>query len=420
MTASDPIPLTTTTLDNGLQVCVSPDLNAPAVSVNLWFEVGSRDEAPGRTGFAHLFEHLMFEGSHNVAPGEHMALLEAHGGSVNATTSTDRTNYFNTVPAGALELTLWLEADRLTSLNISAENFDAQRRVVKEEKRQRYDNQPYGDVLELLTAQHFPASHPYGHLPIGSMVDLDAAGIEDVQAFFDKWYHPGNARLVVCGNVSVPQALTLVDRHFGSIPARAAASRQASTVQPGSGSSTTAHRDVPHPLGYLSWLAPRVDDPLWLPTELTLAILADGHPSRLHRELVRNRGIAREVHATALGHLRDASVACLLARPSEGTSTQDLLEAVHPVISGLAETGPTEDELARAVAQYERDWLVELATVESRADAIQDAWLTHSRPEAVNERKAELESVSAHDIRRAAGLLARETASGLHYLPEES
>lgn len=420
MRTAEPLPLTITSLANGLQVCVSPDPNAPAVSVNLWFEVGSRDETPGRTGFAHLFEHLMFEGSRNVAPGEHMALVEAHGGTVNASTSSDRTNYFNTVPPGALDLVLWLEADRLTSLDISPENFDAQRRVVKEEKRQRYDNQPYGDVLEFLVAQHFPAGHPYAHLPIGSMADLDAAGIEEVQAFFDRWYNPGNARLVVCGNIKTDRALELVETHFGPLPARPAAARRGSPVRAVSGSRTTVMRDVPHPIGYLSWLAPSAGDDAWLATELTLAILADGHQSRLHRELVRGAGIAREVHATALGHLHDASLACVLVRPSQGITTESLLGGVHGVIRQLATAGPTDDELARAVAQHERDWLVELATMEARADAIQDAWLTFGHPGAVNDRMAQLASVTSHDIRRAAGGLTQDDASELHYLVEET
>ncbi len=180
--------LTQDRLDNGLQVVVAPDPAAPGVAVNLWVEVGSADEAPGRTGFAHLFEHLMFQGSANVASGEHMATVESLGGTVNATTSTDRTNYFETVPRGALELALWMEADRFSSLAITPGNFEAQRQVVKEEKRQRYDNQPYGDLLELLTAQHFPADHPYGHLTIGSMTDLDDASPADVAEFFDAWY----------------------------------------------------------------------------------------------------------------------------------------------------------------------------------------------------------------------------------------
>ncbi|QNP57473.1 insulinase family protein [Tessaracoccus defluvii] len=197
---------------------VSPDRDAPGVAVNLWVEVGSADETEGRTGFAHLFEHLMFQGSGNVASGEHMATIEALGGTINATTSTDRTNYFETVPRGALELALWLEADRFASLAITPENFEAQRLVVKEEKRQRYDNQPYGDLLELLNGQHFDTHHPYGHLTIGSMEDLDAAHLDDVARFFDAWYPASNLRLVLCGPVTVDEGLELADRYLGSLP----------------------------------------------------------------------------------------------------------------------------------------------------------------------------------------------------------
>nr|WP_231979768.1 pitrilysin family protein [Tessaracoccus coleopterorum] len=241
-------------LDNGLEVVVAPDADAPGVAVNIWVEVGSADETPGRTGFAHLFEHLMFQGSANVASGEHMATVEALGGTVNATTSTDRTNYFETVPHGALDLALWLEADRFSSLAITGENFETQRQVVKEEKRQRYDNQPYGDLLELLTGQHFPSDHPYGHLTIGSMQDLDDAPLEDVATFFGAWYPASNLRLVLCGPVGADEGIALAEKHFGHLPMvpkpMRAAMPEPTAATPG---TTTVSRPVPHSLSYLSW-----------------------------------------------------------------------------------------------------------------------------------------------------------------------
>ena len=210
-------PLEVTTLHNGLRVAVAPS-DSPGVALNLWYDVGSVDESPTRTGFAHLFEHLMFQGSANVAPGEHMALIEAMGGTVNATTSSERTNYFETVPPGGLELALRLEADRLASLAITDENFEAQREVVKEEKRERYDNQPYGDLLQLIIEQHFPPEHPYGHLTIGSMQHLDEASIDEVSAFFDAWYRPSNAKLVLTGPVSPDDGFKLAQKYFGDLP----------------------------------------------------------------------------------------------------------------------------------------------------------------------------------------------------------
>ena len=208
-------------LDNGLRVIASPDHVAPSVAVNLWYGVGSRHEEPGRTGFAHLFEHVMFQGSAQVPSGQHMALMQAAGASVNATTWFDRTNYFETLPTGGLDLALWLEADRLGSLldALTQENLDNQREVVKEEKRQRYDNVPYGDVMERLIALTFPTDHPYGHTTIGSMADLDAATLADVGAFFRRHYLPNNAVLTIAGDIEPEDAFTRAQTYFGTLPA---------------------------------------------------------------------------------------------------------------------------------------------------------------------------------------------------------
>ena len=207
-------PIHERTLDNGLRVVVSPDHTVPTVAVNLWVDVGSRHESRGRTGFAHLFEHLMFQGSRNVASGEHFSALLAVGGRLNATTWFDRTNYFETVPTGALDLALWLEADRHGHLldAVNQANLDNQRDVVKEEKRQRYDNPPYGQELPDLYAALFPEGHPYAHPTIGSMADLDAATLEDVHAFYERWYGPMNTVLTLCGDVEVEDAVAALTR----------------------------------------------------------------------------------------------------------------------------------------------------------------------------------------------------------------
>ncbi len=216
-------PIADRTLPNGLRVVVSEDHTVPTVTVNLWVNVGSRHERAGRTGFAHLFEHLMFQGSRNVASGEHFSALMAEGGRLNATTWFDRTNYFETVPKGALELALWLEADRhghlLDALN--QENLDNQRDVVKEEKRQRYDNVPYGNALVDVYATIFPEGHPYHHPTIGSMEDLDAASLEDVHAFFRRYYGPNNTVLTIVGDVVPDEAFAAAERYFGGLPASA-------------------------------------------------------------------------------------------------------------------------------------------------------------------------------------------------------
>src|SRR3954447_22120201 len=212
-------PIVQQTLDNGLRVISSPDHLAPSVAVNIWYDVGSRDEEEGRTGFAHLFEHVMFQGSAHVASGQHIALLQAAGAVVNATTWFDRTNYFETLPTGGLDLALWLEADRLGSLldALTQESLDNQREVVKEEKRQRYDNVPYGDVMERLIRLTFPADHPYGHTTIGSMDDLNAATLEDVQSFFRSHYLPSNAVLSIVGDVEPEVAFERAETYFGHL-----------------------------------------------------------------------------------------------------------------------------------------------------------------------------------------------------------
>ena len=201
------------TLENGLRVVVSPDHAVPFVAVNLWYDVGSRDEQPGRTGLAHLFEHVMFQGSENVASGEHFNTLQASGATGNATTWFDRTNYFEAVPTGVLDLALWLEADRMANLlpALTQENLDTQREVVKEEKRQRYDNAPYGDTIDHVLALAFPPEHPYGHTVIGSMADLDAASLDDTHAFFTRWYSPANAVLTLVGDVTAEDGLAKAD-----------------------------------------------------------------------------------------------------------------------------------------------------------------------------------------------------------------
>lgn len=410
------------TLPNGLQVAVSPDPAAPGVAVNLWVAVGSADEQPGRTGFAHLFEHLMFQGSAAVASGEHMATIEGLGGTVNATTSSDRTNYFETVPRSALDLALWLEADRLASLAITPENFEAQRQVVKEEKRQRYDNQPYGDLLELLTAQHFDAAHPYGHLTIGSMADLDAASLDDVAGFFERWYRPSNIRLVLCGPVTPDEGFELARQHLGHLPQLSAPSRARMPVVPGPEPHTTAvTRAVPHSLAYLSWRTPPADHPDHLALDLALAILSDGHASRLHRSLVKRRDVANEVHSATLTNRSASSIATVLGRPSDDVPIPALADAILAELAAFIDEGPREEELARAVAQYERDWLWELATTTGRADAINEAWLLHGDPQRVNTHLAEIVALSCDDVRRAAGRwLSPDDAYQLHYHAEDA
>lgn len=398
-------PIHERTLDNGLRVIVNPDHAAPVVAVNLWYDVGSRHEVAGRTGFAHLFEHLMFQGSQYVGTGEHIGKVQAAGGSVNATTWFDRTNYFETVPSAALDLALWLEADRMASLTsaLTQDNLDTQREVVKEEKRQRYDNVPYGDVMELLVELCFPAEHPYGHTTIGSMADLDAASVNDVREFFISHYMPNNAVLTLAGDVTPEDGFAKAERYFGEIPA---AERQPSpTPAPlprlSADRVLETHADVPADAVYLAWRLPALDDPSYDALELGLAILGEGQMARLHQRLVRGQDMAESASASAIGLIGGNSLAFAYARARDGVDLDELTTALKAEIDDLAATGPSPHELARAKAQHERSWLQALAHVDSRADQFGEMATLLNDPNRVNTRLADVAAVTVEEVAQA-------------------
>ncbi|HEX6837328.1 MAG TPA: pitrilysin family protein, partial [Polyangia bacterium] len=215
-------------LDNGLTVIVAEDHTVPVVAVNVWYHVGSRDEVPGKTGFAHLFEHMMFEGSAHVADKMHFKYVQEAGGTANGSTNTDRTNYFETLPSNFLETGLWLESDRMGFLlaTLTKDKLDNQRDVVRNEKRQNYDNRPYGLAPKAIFENVYPASHPYHHLTIGEHEDLERATLDDVKAFFKKYYSPANATLAIAGDVDLPTAKRLVEKYFGTLPSTAAPAKR--------------------------------------------------------------------------------------------------------------------------------------------------------------------------------------------------
>lgn len=397
-------PVDDSRLDNGLRVLVNPDPLAPGVAVNIWYRVGSADERLGATGFAHLFEHLMFAGSAQVASGEHLATIQAVGGSANATTSFDRTNYFETVGPQALELALWLESERMSNLNVDQGNLDTQREVVKEEKRQRYDNVPYGDQLQLLLELNFPAGHPYAHPAIGSMADLDAATLDDVQAFYRSWYQPANAVLTLSGAISIEQGRELAQRYFGHLPkADVPTAAQLSPLPTHSGEAElVVERDVPRPVLHLCWRTPALTDSDRLAADLLLALLSNGQSSRLQRELVRDSQLAEGVGSYDLGLARGNSLGVVSARAREGVELEALVDPVLLALDDLAENGPNERELARAKAGLEREWLSTLAPVEDRADQISFCATHFDDPMRINKELEEIEQLDAADISRVA------------------
>jgi zinc protease len=404
--ASLAYPITERTLDNGLRVIASPDHGAPSVAVNLWYDVGSRHEEPGRTGFAHLFEHVMFQGSAHVGSGQHIALMQAAGASVNATTWFDRTNYFEALPTGGLDLALWLEADRMGTLleALTQDNLDNQREVVKEEKRQRYDNVPYGDVMERLTTMTFPPDHPYGHTTIGSMDDLNAATLEDVRRFFSTHYLPNNAVLSVVGDVDAETAFAKAEAYFGHLPAGPPPPKPTNaSLPPLTGrprQETTA--DVPADAVYFTWRLPPRSTAAFDAIDLLFTVLGSGQTSRLHKSLVRNQELAEGSGASTMGLIGGNSFGFAYARARDGVDLDTLEAALVAEVDRLVAEGPTEPELRRAKAQYERHWLHELARVDSRADAFGEFATLEGDPERVNTRLAEVAAVDATGVAEAA------------------
>ncbi|HEY9291399.1 MAG TPA: pitrilysin family protein [Microlunatus sp.] len=402
-------------LDNGLRVIASPDHAGGSVAVNLWYDVGSRHEEPGRTGFAHLFEHLMFQGSANVASAEHFGLLQPAGASVNATTWFDRTNYFEALPAGGLDLALWLEADRMGTLlsALTQENFENQREVVKEEKRQRYDNVPYGDVIELIIGLVFGEGHPYSHTVIGSMDDLNAAEVEDARNFFRRFYMPNNAVLSIVGDVDAETAFAKADKYFSPVPAGTRPEKlitdplpPLTAAAPSSAESSGLPRrektaDVPADAVYLTWRLPADRAPGYDALDLAFGVLGQGQSSRLIKNLVRGREIAESAFASSMGLIGGNSLGMVGSRARSGVSPEQLEEALVGEVERLSTEPPTEAELERAKAQFERHWMHELARVDSRADQLSGFATLHGDPGLINTRFAEIEAVDAEEVSAA-------------------
>jgi zinc protease len=359
------ISFTSHTLDNGLDVLVHEDHGCPIVAVNIWYHVGSKDETPGRTGFAHLFEHLMFEGSQHYDRGYFHSLQEA-GASLNGSTNADRTNYWEVVPKNALELALWMESDRMGYLlpALTAAKFDNQRDVVLNERRQNYENRPYGLAGMALMSALYPPDHPYHWLTIGAADDLRAAKLDDVKAFFQKHYRPKNASIAIAGDVDTTEALVLVDDYFGEIdgggdvpPFRAV------KPAPPTAEIRLLHEDrVELPRLYLAWHSPALFAETDAELDLVADLLSSGKTSRLYRSLVYEHRIATEIAASQ--NSREAGgFFQVAATAAPGRTLAELDRAISAEIDAIATKGPVEAEMERALAQAEAHFIYRLQTV---------------------------------------------------------
>ncbi len=414
------------TLDNGLRVIVAPDSLAPVVAINIWYVVGSRHETPGRTGFAHLFEHFMFQGSRHVTKAEHFSIVQSAGGVNNATTYFDRTNYFETLPSHQFEVALWLEADRMATLldALDQENLDNQREVVKNEKRQSYDNRPYGSFYEKLMAAVFPADHPYHHTPIGSMEDLNAASVEDVVTFFRTWYAPNNAVLSIVGDVDEEEAHAAAARYFGPIPAnREIVQPPMPAIEPHIGHELReiVPDDVPLTRVHFGFRCPPYGTREFDALEVCSQILAGGRGSRLYRNLVREQKIAQDVTAFGLPLVAGASFfgGWVTVRPDSDEETCE--QAFEEQLARLTTELVTDDELARARALIEASELGALGRVEEVADRLSMFAALFDEPEMVNDQLPRYLSVTAEEIRDVAHDVFRaENRVVLTYVPREA
>jgi zinc protease len=358
------IPFVKHTLSNGLDVLLHEDRACPIVAVNVWYHVGSKNEQPGRTGFAHLFEHLMFEGSQHHDAG-YFAPLQGAGGSLNGSTNADRTNYWEVVPSNALELALWMESDRMGFLlpALTETKFSNQRDVVLNERRQNYENRPYGLAPMAMLAALFPADHPYHWTTIGETDDLHAARLEDVRRFFATYYHPANASLSMAGDIDLNTALELAETYFGELPPGPLVNPVRPSTPDLQGESRLILEDrVELPRIYLAWLTMPMFAAGDAELDLAADILANGKTSRLYRRLVFEQRIATDVSA-AQNSREIAGFIQIAATAAPGRSLGEIQTIIDEEIAKLATEGPTEDEVERGRVQSEAQFSFRLQTV---------------------------------------------------------
>lgn len=393
---------TDTTLKNGLRVIISEDHHAPVFSVALSYNVGSRDERPGRTGFAHLFEHMMFKGSQNVGPGEHFTLIFNNGGSMNGTTNEDRTLYYETLPANQLDLALYLEADRMRSLEITKENLDNQRQAVQEERRQRTDNVPYGVSAERFGELAY-ANAGYRHSVIGSMADLNAATVEDVAAFFKTYYAPNNAVLAIAGDVNPAQALSKARQYFEAIPSQPAPPPMDMTEPPQKAEKRESLQDG------LARL-PRIDIGYHVPgrgspddeaLSVLSTILTGGRSARMYESLVRQKALTTGVSAGTNGR-RGPQLFMFSATASPGKSIGDVEAGIYAEIERIKKEPIQPWELDKARANAKRGAVASLGSSLNLATQLAENAQAFNDPGRFNSAIDRISKVTAADVQRVA------------------
>ena len=392
------------TLDNGLTVILSEDRSTPIVHLQLVYHVGSKNEREGRTGFAHLFEHMMFKGSRNVPPDSHLTFISRVGGDGNAYTTEDETTFVETVPAQYLPLVLWLEADRMATLRIDRQTFEAERQVVKEERRWRYEDTPFGLLTEILYDQAYSV-HPYKHTAIGSMEDLEAASIDDVREFFETYYVPENATLVLVGDFESDEALALVRQYFDRVPkARRPVPRDIPREPPLTGErrmSLTATQNWPLPVVVVAHHITYDGHPDAYPLHIAAKVLSDGQSSRIFRRLVYDEQIS--VSASGAGTIiEDPNLFYAVSLVQPGRTPVESEAALIEEFERLKTELISTDELQRAKNQFARDYVFTRATVEQKARHLSHAAVIHDDITTADAEFDIFMNITKEDVRRVA------------------
>jgi zinc protease len=419
------IPIETERLPNGLRVVLSADRSVPIVAVNLWYHVGSANERPGRTGFAHLFEHMLFQGSADVAANEHFEVVQRAGGTLNGSTWLDRTNYFETVPSNQLELILWLEANRMGYLlpGMTQEKLDTQRDVVKNERRWSVDNQPYGTWWERLPALAFPPEHPFHHSLIGSMDDLTAASLDDVREFFAAYYRPNNAVLTIAGDFETSEAMSLVMKHFGPIPAGPSIPPLPDMSLPevfGQWKREVVPDAVPLPRLFLAFRSPAFGTDAYYPASVAGAILGLRKGSRLYRTLVRDRQVAAEANAFTYDLTKGSDMLVVDATARPGISAEMLEQDVAREVDVMFRDGVTQREVDRAIALIESDLVRSMQSAGDRADRLSMYATYFDKPDLINELPDRYRAVNAKSVNRfIKAYLGENNRASLLFVPRD-
>ena len=406
------------TLGNGLRVVVAPDRSSPVVAVAVYYDVGIRSEPEGRTGFAHLFEHLMFQGSASLGKTEHFTYVQGSGGTLNGSTHLDYTNYYEVLPSSATELAMFLEADRMRSVALTQENLENQVAVVQNEIRVNVLNRPYGGFPWILLPPVLYRTFANAHNGYGDFVDLESATLEDAQSFFDRYYAPGNAVLTVAGDVDPAEVLALAERHFGDIPARDVPALPSFAEPPPPGEQRSVHTDrlAPAPAVAVGW---RVPDPAdldrYLPYVVLAEVLTDGDASRLQDRLLLRDRVATSVggYLGVMGDpldARDPTPFLLEVHHPAEVAADTVLRTVDEELARLAADGLTDGELERTVARMTARYLREVDPVLGRAQAMSVFEQQRGRAELVNEVPALLGTVTAEAVQAAAGALGSDRA----------